>query len=62
MIKEVTYYDVVCDRCGKSLIEENDICCQEPFDAVFFCNNAMQLCKYKGKALLSRLLFIRREN
>ena len=22
MIKEVTYYDIICDRCGKSLTEE----------------------------------------
>ena len=22
MIKEVTYYDIICDRCGKSFIDE----------------------------------------
>ena len=24
MIKEVTYYDIICDRCGKSLTEESE--------------------------------------
>lgn len=23
MIKEVTYYDIICDRCGKSLTNES---------------------------------------
>ena len=26
MIKEVTYYDIICDHCGKSLTEESNIC------------------------------------
>ena len=26
MIKEVTYYDIICDRCGKSLIYESETC------------------------------------
>ena len=26
MIKEVTYYDITCDRCGKSLIDESETC------------------------------------
>lgn len=26
MIKEVTYYDIICDRCGKSLAEESEMC------------------------------------
>ena len=26
MIKEVTYYDIICDRCGKSLIDESKTC------------------------------------
>ena len=26
MIKEVTYYDIICDRCGKSLTEESGLC------------------------------------
>ena len=26
MIKEVTYYDIICDRCGKSLTKESEMC------------------------------------
>ena len=26
MIKEVTYYDIICDRCGKSLAKESEMC------------------------------------
>ena len=26
MIEEVTYYDIICDRCGKSLINESETC------------------------------------
>ena len=26
MIKEVTYYDIICDRCGKSFSEESEMC------------------------------------
>ena len=26
MIKEVTYYDIICDLCGKSLINESETC------------------------------------
>ena len=26
MIKEVTYYDIICDRCGKSLTKESGDC------------------------------------
>ena len=26
MVKEVTYYDIICDRCGKSLIKESETC------------------------------------
>ena len=26
MIKEVTYYDIICDRCGKSLTKESEVC------------------------------------
>ena len=25
MIKEVTYYDIICDRCGKSLAKEREM-------------------------------------
>lgn len=26
MTKEVTYYDIICDCCGKSLINESEMC------------------------------------
>ena len=26
MIKKITYYDIICDRCGKSLINESEMC------------------------------------
>lgn len=26
MIKEKTYYDIICDRCGKSLADESETC------------------------------------
>ena len=26
MIKEVTCYDIICDRCGKSLAKESEMC------------------------------------
>ena len=26
MIKEVTDYDIICDRCGKSLTKESEMC------------------------------------
>lgn len=26
MIKEVTYYDIICECCGKSLTEESEMC------------------------------------
>lgn len=26
MIKEYSCYDIICDRCGKSLTEESNIC------------------------------------
>lgn len=26
MIEEVTYYDIICDRCGKSFSEESEMC------------------------------------
>ena len=25
MIKEVTYYDIICDRCGKSFTDESEM-------------------------------------
>lgn len=26
MIKQVIYYDIICDRCGKSFSEESEMC------------------------------------
>ena len=26
MIKEVAYYDIICDSCGKSFSEESEMC------------------------------------
>ena len=26
MIKQVTYYDIICDRCGKSFSDESHTC------------------------------------
>ena len=26
MLKEVIYYDIICDRCGKSFSEESEMC------------------------------------
>lgn len=26
MIKEVIYYDIICDRCGKSFTDESEMC------------------------------------
>ena len=26
MIKKITYYDIICDRCGKSFINESETC------------------------------------
>ena len=34
MIKEVTYYDIICDRCGKSLINESETCYPDIYSAV----------------------------
>lgn len=34
MIKEVTYYDIICDRCRKSLIEESEMCYPDKYSAL----------------------------
>ena len=26
MVKEIIYYDIICDRCDKSLTEESEMC------------------------------------
>lgn len=35
MIKEKTYYDIICDRCGKSLTNESGDCYLDSNIAVF---------------------------
>ena len=39
MIKEVTYYDIICDRCGKSLIKESNTCYPDTEIAEFIAFN-----------------------
>lgn len=34
MIEEVTYYDIICDRCGKSLTEESEMCYPDKHSAL----------------------------
>ena len=34
MIKEVTYYDIICDSCGKSLTEESEMCYPDKHSAL----------------------------
>ena len=34
MIKEVTYYDIICDRCRKSLTEESEMCYPDKYSAL----------------------------
>ena len=34
MIKEVTYYDIICDSCGKSLINERETCYPDKYSAL----------------------------
>ena len=34
MIKEVTYYDIICDRCGKSLINESETYYPDKYSAL----------------------------
>ena len=40
MIKEVTYYDIICDRCGKSLIEESETCYPDKDSAEMFAEQS----------------------
>lgn len=34
MIKEVKYYDIICDRCGKSLTKESEMCYPDKYSAL----------------------------
>ena len=40
MIKEVTYYDIICDRCGKSLIDESETCYPDKNSAEMFAEQS----------------------
>ena len=40
MIKEVTYYDIICDRCGKSLTEESETCYPDIYSAVMVAKDS----------------------
>ena len=40
MIKEVTYYDIICDRCGKSLINESETCYPDKDSAEMFAEQS----------------------
>ena len=40
MIKEVTYYDIICDRCGKSLIDESETCYPDKDSAEMFAEES----------------------
>ena len=40
MIKEVTYYDIICDRCGKSLINESEMCYPDTGSAEMVAKNS----------------------
>lgn len=34
MIKESVYYDIICDRCGKSFNDESNTCCYPDIESV----------------------------
>ena len=40
MIKEVTYYDIICDRCGKSFIDESETCYPDKDSAEMFAEES----------------------
>ena len=40
MIKGVTYYDIICDRCGKSLTEESETCYPDTESAEMVAKNS----------------------
>lgn len=40
MIKEVTYYDIICDRCGKSFIDESETCYPDKDSAEMFAEQS----------------------
>ena len=40
MIEEVIYYDIICDRCGKSLTEESETCYPDTESAEMVAKNS----------------------
>ena len=48
MIKEVTYYDIICDRCGKSLINESETCYPDK-DSALMVSEQSEWRKISGK-------------
>ena len=40
MIKEVTYYDIICDHCGKSFTEESVMCYTDTESAEMVAKNS----------------------
>ena len=51
MIKEVTYYDIICDRCGKSLINESETCYPDKDSALMVAEQVAVLIFAKLTAL-----------
>ena len=48
MIKEVTYYDIICDSCGKSLTEESEMCYPDKHSALMVAEQS-EWKKISGK-------------
>lgn len=50
MIKQVTYYDIICDRCGKSFSEESNTCYSDTesaeITAIFSSDWVVKDCKH----------------
>ena len=40
MVKEVIYYDIICDRCGKSFIDESETCYPDKDSAEMFAEQS----------------------
>ena len=45
MIKELIYYDIICDRCGKSLINESGLCYPDTGSAELIALNSEWIMK-----------------
>ena len=50
MIKQVTYYDIICDRCGKSFSKESNTCYSDTesaeITAIFSSDWVTKDCKH----------------